>query len=344
MAELQSGGTGLPSGETPSFLNLRGGSSNAGFLIEPRSSLTPRDIESSLASPSMRRLRAQGSRAMIVIAPYLSRRARELLAQEEISYLDLTGNVRIVNEYPPVLIETEGATKDPSANQRPVRGLRGAAAGKIVRALVDARPPYGVTELGRAARVDPGYATRVLEALEAEALVERGRRGRVVDADWESLLRRRAEVVDLLDPRQTELYVAPADPAATVGRLKEWGELVISGSLAAARYARISVPTLLVVYGLRDRTELENALELRPVSQGANVALVRPQNTAPFFNAVSSPPLTFASPSQAAIDCLSGNGRMPAEGDAVIEWMRRDESAWRADSLDATSWPSWVDR
>jgi Domain of unknown function (DUF1905)/Bacteriocin-protection, YdeI or OmpD-Associated len=43
--------------------------------------------------------------------------------------------------------------------------------------------------------------------------------------------------------------------------------------------------------------------------------------------------LRYAAPSQVAVDCLSGNGRMPAEGEALLEWMLANESEWRADSL-----------
>ena len=29
----------------------------------------------------------------------------------------------------------------------------------------------------------------------------------------------------------------------------------------------------------------------------------------------------YVAPSQAVVDCLTGTGRMPAEGEAVLEWM-----------------------
>ena len=40
--------------------------------------------------------------------------------------------------------------------------------------------------------------------------------------------------------------------------------------------------------------------------------------------------LTYVSPTQVALDCLAGNGRMPAEGEAVLTWLAENESAWRA--------------
>ena len=43
--------------------------------------------------------------------------------------------------------------------------------------------------------------------------------------------------------------------------------------------------------------------------------------------------LRYASPSQIAVDCLTGNGRMPAEGEALLTWMQHEEAAWRLSSL-----------
>jgi hypothetical protein len=37
--------------------------------------------------------------------------------------------------------------------------------------------------------------------------------------------------------------------------------------------------------------------------------------------------------SQLAIDCLSGPGRMPAEGEAVLDYMVQTENSWRVNRL-----------
>lgn len=336
----------LPDGQSDNFLEVSGGSSHAGWLVEARASLTPRQIQSEFGSPSYRRLRAHDRRALIVIAPYLSQRARELLKGEGICYLDTTGNMWLVYQHPHIWVETPGATKAPAPQRRQVRSLRGPAAGNIVRVLVDVRPPYGVTDLSRAARVDAGYVTRVLEALASEALVERGPRGRVVDVDWPALLRRRAASVDLLSRQTTTLYVAPAGAGKVLEGLAgtQDDKAVVSGSFAAARLAPVTASALLVVYTLADRGTLSRSLGLMEVPHGGDVAFIEPAATGPFLNARSSDGLVFAAPSQVAVDCLSGTGRMPAEGEAVIAWMEEDEARWRAGDLDEVSWPEWVGR
>jgi len=38
---------------------------------------------------------------------------------------------------------------------------------------------------------------------------------------------------------------------------------------------------------------------------------------------------------QAALDCLTGNARMPAEGGALLTWMGKNEARWRTGALAA---------
>lgn len=43
--------------------------------------------------------------------------------------------------------------------------------------------------------------------------------------------------------------------------------------------------------------------------------------------------IRFASIAQVAIDCLTGFGRMPAEGGALLDWMRQRAPRWQSASL-----------
>ena len=43
--------------------------------------------------------------------------------------------------------------------------------------------------------------------------------------------------------------------------------------------------------------------------------------------------------SQLAIDCLSGPGRLPAEGEAVLNKMAEHESSWRLRNVNAFELP-----
>jgi hypothetical protein len=100
-----------------------------------------------------------------------------------------------------------------------------------------------------------------------------------------------------------------------------------------------------VVYTLKPR-DLAEELQLLPTETGADTVLIRPDNEVVFARVTRAEGLRWAAPSQVAIDCLAGNGRMPAEGEALIDWMRKDESRWRYSSiaplLEATQTPEGV--
>jgi hypothetical protein len=70
-------------------------------------------------------------------------------------------------------------------------------------------------------------------------------------------------------------------------------------------------------------------LNLLPAEQGADVHLVRPADEGVFARFSTSDRIRWVAPSQVVLDCLGGTGRMPQEGEAVLEWMTENEEAWR---------------
>lgn len=333
-------------GGSDTLLEIRGPqSSTGGVLVEVRKSIAPRDIEALLGASLFKRLRAQVQRPIMVVAPYLSPRSRELLIKEDVGYLDMTGNLRLSLSYPVLYLEAQGSDSNPNPEKRRKRGLRGAQVGNLVRALVDVSPPFGVTELAKKAWVDPGYATRILETLGREALIERHGRGKIFGVRWVELLQQRAAALDLLAPHKTRMFISQRGAAETRMALAGEEKVVVTGSFVAADLAPVAAPALLVVCTLLKAEELAARFKLLPTTTGGDVAIVRPENYGPFFNSgFDKHGVNVAAPSQVAIDCLSGNGRMPSEGEALIDWMQREEKRWRASSLEKVSWPDWIPR
>jgi len=72
-----------------------------------------------------------------------------------------------------------------------------------------------------------------------------------------------------------------------------------------------------------------DALGLRPAESGANVLLVEPGDDYVFEGSEEKQGLLYAAPSQVAADLLTSPGRGPAEGEALLEWMKGNEEAWR---------------
>ncbi len=318
------------------IIRSSGTASQAFVLVETRSSeVSARDVQMLMGGPWRRWRRQLGNSPLLLVAPYVGPRVRELLTEENVNYIDLTGNVRVSLDNPGVFILTQGADRNPrSARHR--TGIKGAKAGAVVRVLADAAPPYSGAEIARVAKVDGGYLSRILDTLTDEGFLERESSGRVTRVDWPAVLRRRAQALDLFRPNGTFRYVARQGPGALLEVLRSREPLdrppTVTGSFAAARLAPVAAPALLVIYTMSPR-ELETELSLLPAETGADTVLVRPDNDVAFARSAPDGGIAWAAPSQVAIDCLAGSGRMPSEGEALIDWMRQDENRWRYPSI-----------
>jgi hypothetical protein len=299
-------------------------------IIEAWKRLVPRDVATFVGGklPSLRGLDADAS--VLVVAPWLSQRTRDLLAEQGVAYLDLTGNVLLRLDRPALFIRTTGAAQDPNPALRGGLSLRGTAAGRVVRLLADVRPPYTASAIAGATAVSVPYVSRLLTALDKEALVQRGARGLVIDVDWANLLRRRAETYDVFGTNLAQGFVSRTGTREVVGRLRERPDVyrAVTGSFAASELAPVAAPAQLAVY-VDDARRTAEALELLPADVGADVVLLAPYDFVVLDRAMPLGGLMAVSPSQLALDCLTGNGRMPAEGEALLEWMRRVEDEWR---------------
>lgn len=266
---------------------------------------------------------------LLVVSRYLSEATRALLREGNLGYLDLAGNVRFVMSAPGLYIETTGAAEDPDREERAARSLRGAKAGRIVRALCDGSELPGVRELAALTDVNPGYVSRVLAYLDSQALVTRVGRGRLASVDWPALLRRWAQDAPLESRGETLSFLEPRGLPALVARLPQAKErYAITGGLGAAAFAPIA-PARLAVVWMHDAAASAMHLGLRPAQAGANVLLIEPGDDGVFEGAVQRDGVWYAAPSQVAADLLTSPGRGPAEGEELIHWMQANEEVWR---------------
>src|SRR5665213_3064212 len=175
-----------------------------------------------------------------------------------------------------------------------------------------------------------GATYRVVEFLEQEALIERRPRGQITTVDWRALLERWSEDYSFQASNTVVSYLAPRGLSALVQALRGAPELryVLTGSLAAERFAPCAPSRLAAVYVDRLDQAAER-LDLREVDAGANVLLATGDYDVVFERAQDIDGLRIAAPSQVAVDLLTAPGRGPAEGQALLDWMEANESAWR---------------
>ncbi len=314
------------------------------LAVEAKRSFDPRAVERLSGGLSSVIRSIAGHIPLLVVAPWISSRTQELLTRDGINFIDLTGNARIKLENPALYISAVGAARNPQPMPRGQARVRGPKAARLIRLLIDVSPPYGVTEVAAATGLTQGYVSRLLDALDQDALVERTRRGRVQDADMPGLLRRWAESYDVLKSNDAATFLAPRGANDALSQLAELSDpplLAVTGSFAAVRLAPVAAPALLIAYC----NEIEapaNTLGLLPADEGANVVLLRAFDPVVWERGTEDAGLRYVAPSQAAVDCLTGTGRMPAEGEALIAWMAENEPRWRLPSI-ADLHPSQAD-
>jgi IclR helix-turn-helix domain len=329
-------GTGPPA---DARISLRGPNGTIStIVVEEKEVVSPRIVLSEL-SPRMQSARNLGAHLpLLVVTPWLSRRAQGLLADEEISYIDLTGNALLRIDNPPFYIQTAGAERNPWPKERGRAQLRGAKAARLIRLLIDVRPPYGLQEIAKATSLAPGYVSRLLDTLYREALIERAPRGPVERVDIAALLRRWAASYDVFQANDAQGFIATEGLERLLSRAAGDPAIgtrsTITGSFAAGRIAPVASPALLLIY-YDAPALLARDLGLLPADEGADVMLLRPFDPVVFDRNQIEEGLRYAAPSQIAVDCLTGNGRMPAEGEALLDWMLENEAAWRLASLQA---------
>jgi hypothetical protein len=305
------------------------------LAVEAKRWFAPRDIDQVLGGLA-RVLRSIANNVpVLIVALWLSPRTQELLEADQMNFVDLTGNALIRLDNQAVYVRSVGSRRNPEPAERGVARVRGPKAGRLVRLLADVRPPYGVRELASASSLAPGYVSRLLDTLDREALIDRSRRGPVERIDVPGLLRLWTESYDVFRSNKAKTLVAPAGAAQALDRLgmRDTGPRVaVTGSFAAGRIAPVAAAALLTVY-CDDPWEIVDTLELIPADEGGNVAVLRPFDRVVWERTTRHGDLTYVAPSQIAVDCLTGTGRMPSEGEAVLSWMMNNEDSWRYESL-----------
>lgn len=312
------------------------------LLVEAFRRFMPRDVDRVLGgvSPLMRRILYDPP--IVVVAPWLSARSRQVLTDRGLNYVDLTGNVRLSVARPKIFVRLDGAQHDPNPPAKPPVRLQGASINALVRLLVDVEPPYKLVELARATGLSAGYVSRALEALDEDRLVERHPRSRiVVTVDWQALLRARVEHYGLLQSNRFQTYIARAGARALYERLATTrnDQALVTGSFAASEYVQLAAPAQLALYAPNIR-QFGRSHELIPAGQGADVVLLQAADQSQLDRVRQVHDGAFhVGLSQLVLDCLGGNGRLPEEGEALLEWMASDTAAWRLPHLPQVASP-----
>ncbi len=309
------------------------GKGHATLLVEAKRQLAARDVSNALEQlePACERMGQRAHVMPMLVARYLPASTRQRLEERGVAYADATGNLRVVLDRPALFLRDVGASRDPWRGPgRPRGSLKGPPAARVIRALADYRPPLTVPELIERSGASTGATYRVVEFLEQEALIERQPRGAITTTDWRALLERWSQDYGFQQSNTAVPHLQPRGLPTLVTALRSTPELryALTGSLAAERIAPYAPPRLAMIYV--DRLEEAAAqLDLREVDSGANVLLATGDYDIVFDRTQDIDGLHTAAPSQIAVDLLTAPGRGPSEGQALLDWMKANEPAWR---------------
>ena len=294
------------------------------LVIEAKKKLDPRDVPTAIAQ-----VRRDLNEPLLIVCPYVGPRTQQRLVEEGVGYADATGNLRLSLERPALFIQTKGAVTDPWPLDRPLKSLKGPAAGRAVRALCDFRPPFRIRELALRSKTALASLWRVVDLLDREALLQRKERGYIESIDWAGTLRRWTQDYAFPASNSVRTYLEPRGLPVLLERLRQLKEpYAITGSLAVPGETAVSTPRLGAVY-VRDAATAVAALELRSSDSGANVIVAEPFDRVVFERTSMRDGLVYAAPSQVAADLLTSPGRGPTEAEALMSWMERNQDAWR---------------
>ncbi|HMC94831.1 MAG TPA: hypothetical protein VKO16_08685 [Polyangia bacterium] len=286
---------------------------SAALAIGARRQLDPR-----LVAEVAGALKTASADAFLIIAPFLGARTRERLADAGIGFVDLVGNIRLVLDRPTVFIAARGEEKSPWAGPRATRSLHAAKASRIVRALADGAPPFGVRQLAVLAGTDPGYVSRLLDIFDREELIEREIRGPVVAVEVARLLRRWSEDYRFGDAHRFVPLVHPHGVPGALAGLRDAGvPYALTARAGAAALLGTALPGVVAAY-VDNPERVARLLGLEAGDTGANLMLIDPFDPFVFEGAWEASGLRYAARSQIIADLLGSPPPGPAQATTLL--------------------------
>jgi hypothetical protein len=272
---------------------------SAALAIGARRQLDPR-----LVGEVAGALKTASADAFLIVAPFLGARTRERLADAGLGFVDLVGNIRLVLDRPTVFIAARGEEKSPWAGPRATRSLHAAKASRIVRALADGAPPFGVRQLAVLAGTDPGYVSRLLDIFDREELIEREVRGPVIAVEVGRLLRRWSEDYRFGDAHRFVPLVHPHGVPGALAGLRDSGvPYALTARAGAAALLGTALPGVVAAY-VDNPERVARLLGVEPGDTGANLTLIDPFDGFVFEGAWDASGLRYAARSQIIADLL----------------------------------------
>ncbi|MBM4355594.1 MAG: hypothetical protein FJ109_17695 [Deltaproteobacteria bacterium] len=263
----------------------------------------------------------------VFVAPYVSPESARICLEEGIGYADLAGNCHLA--FGTVLVSREGRS-NPFGQKRVLRSLFSPKAERVHRVLLqDPGRRWRTQALAREAGVSLGQVSNVKRLLEEQEWIG-------ADADGVFLSRPRALLERWRDQYRKDrslslscygmMSVAELEAGIAHACGTEEIQYALTAFSAAARWAPTVKYQRATVYVAGDVEGVLRRLELKEVSSGANIVLLKPYDDGVFQAARTLDGLQLVSPIQAYLDLHAQPGRGE---EAAMELFRKEiEPTW----------------
>ena len=223
----------------------------------------------------------------VVAGWFIGERARQLLKEEGVSYLDLAGNFYFLrhNFYAERIID-----KNPFTTKPPLKNIFAPTSSRIARAmLIEPKRAWTVSDLYRAADVSLGQTHKVLEAMRDNELATRDVEGKWTVTSPTALLEAWKKVYPTYQNKLYRMFSYERNeklPGLIVNAGKEANLLYALGFFSGADLIAPFIRGLSKVqlYTTQDAVETwKNKLELKEVDNGGNIELYVPYDAGVFY-------------------------------------------------------------
>jgi hypothetical protein len=296
------------------------------LVIEVKDSGQPRFARE--AANHLLRLRNAMPKAYgVFMAPYISQQAADICLKENIGYLDLAGNCRLI--FDRVFIRQDGIL-NPSPQKRDLKSLYAPKSSRILRVLLmRTTDVWRVQALADEAGVSLGQVANVKKLLrDREWITEEDKGFRLTNpqqllTEWaENYTYRKNIVRDFYSMNETDdMETAIAQECQNLNI-----PYAFTGFSGARRMAPMVRGQRTMVYVSMIPEPLLERLALKEVPSGANVSLMIPYDEGVYYGARKMDALKIVSPVQLYLDLKSYKGRGEEAAEAI--WKQELLKIW----------------
>jgi len=262
----------------------------------------------------------------VFMAPYISLKAAEICTQEDIGYIDLSGNCRL--SFGRVYIEQEGKPNI-FAKKRDLRSLYSPRAERILRVLLNnSRRAWKVAELADAAQVSLGQSSNVKKLLMDREWIQSEEDGFVL-VEPDQLLREWAQNYSFRRNHVEDFYslknVAEIESVLGEACDRKGLKYAMTGFSGASRLAPAVRYQRAMAYVEETGENLVSVLGFKKVSSGANLSILTPYDEGVLYGSHRIDNVQIASPVQIYLDLSAFRGRGEEAARVLLDQLIRPQ-------------------